>query len=60
MPNNTRNNNVTEKVVLPKKIKDFITQIQSFPVYTYVVKPIEILDDSATSQNYQHKIYSKS
>ena len=59
MPNNTRNNNVTEKAVLPKK-KDFIAQIQSFPVYTYVVKPIEILDDSATGQNYQHKIYSKS
>ena len=59
MPNNTRNNNVTEKAVLPKK-KDFIAQIQSIPVYTYVVKPIEILDDSATGQNYQHKIYSKS
>ena len=60
MPNNTRNNNVTEKAVLPKKKKDFIAQIQSFPVYTYVVKPIEILDDSATGQYYQHKIYSKS
>ena len=59
MPNNTRNNNDTEKAVLQKK-KDFIAQIQSFPVYTYVVKPIEILDDFATGQNYQHKIYSKS
>ena len=59
MPNNTRNNNVTEKAVLPEK-EDFIAQIQSFPVYTYVVKPIEILDDSATGQNYQHKMYSKS
>ena len=59
MPNNTRNNNDTEKAVLQKK-KDFIAQIQSFPVYTYVVKPIVILDDFATGQNYQHKIYSKS
>ena len=43
-----------------KKKKDFIAQIQPFSVYTYVVKPIEILDNSTTGKNYQHKIYSKS
>ena len=59
MPNKTPEITMLQRKPCYQK-KDFIAQIQSFPVYTYVVKPIEILDNSATGQNYQHKIYSKS